>query len=116
MSMPNRCSETRLFARIARADGSRMTQAIITPMTASSRTRKNFFSDAAVNEKGEDISTREVKEALREIISSEDKNSPLTDEQLTSILSDKGYRIARRTTAKYRESLGFPTARLRREL
>lgn len=77
---------------------------------------KNFFSDAAVNEKGEDISTREVKEALREIISSEDKNSPLTDEQLTSILSDKGYRIARRTTAKYRESLGFPTARLRREL
>lgn len=77
---------------------------------------KNFFSDAAVNEKGEDISTREVKEALKEIINAEDKSSPLTDEHLTAMLREKGYRIARRTTAKYRESLEFPTARLRREL
>ena len=77
---------------------------------------KDFFSEGSVNRDGEDISTREIKQSLATVIGSEDKKSPLTDEQLTAILTDKGYNIARRTVAKYREALGFPTARLRREI
>lgn len=77
---------------------------------------KDFFSEGSVNREGEDISTREIKQSLATVIGSEDKKAPLTDEQLTAILTDKGYNIARRTVAKYREALGFPTARLRREI
>lgn len=75
---------------------------------------KDFFSEGAVNSQGEDISTREIKQALEEMIREEDKQAPLTDEQITGLLSEKGYNIARRTVAKYREALGYPTARLRR--
>lgn len=77
---------------------------------------KDFFSEGAVNREGEDISTREVKECLSGLIEGEDKNTPYTDEQLTALLGEKGYNIARRTVAKYREALGHPTARLRRRL
>jgi RNA polymerase sigma-54 factor len=65
---------------------------------------------------GEEVSTREIKKILSEFIESEEKMKPLTDEQLTDILKDKGYNIARRTVAKYREQLNIPVARLRKEL
>lgn len=77
---------------------------------------KDFFSEGAVNREGEDISTKEIKQSLAGFIHREDKHAPYTDEQLTALLSEKGYNIARRTVAKYREALGYPTARLRREL
>ena len=77
---------------------------------------KYFFSESLVNKAGEEISTREVKTILRQIVDSEDKHKPLTDEQLVSELSAKGYKVARRTIAKYRDQLGIPLARLRREL
>ena len=65
---------------------------------------------------GEEISTREVKHILQQSIDAEDKRKPLTDEELAAILKEKGYVIARRTVAKYREQLGVPVARLRKEL
>jgi RNA polymerase sigma-54 factor len=65
---------------------------------------------------GEEVSAREVKSILEDAISGEDKQKPLTDERLTTILQEKGYQIARRTVAKYREQLDIPVARLRREL
>jgi RNA polymerase sigma-54 factor len=65
---------------------------------------------------GEEVSTREVKKILSEAIQSEQKNKPLTDDKLTLILQEKGYNIARRTVAKYREQLNYPVARLRKEL
>lgn len=77
---------------------------------------KSLFSESLQNEEGEEVSTREVKKILQDCISSEDKVKPLTDEQLTKILKDKGYNIARRTVAKYREQLNIPVARLRKEL
>ncbi|MGM9788258.1 MAG: RNA polymerase factor sigma-54 [Candidatus Cryptobacteroides sp.] len=77
---------------------------------------KYFFSESLVNKAGEEISTREVKTILRQIVDAEDKHKPLTDEQLVSELSAKGYNVARRTIAKYRDQLGIPLARLRREL
>ena len=77
---------------------------------------KYFFSESLVNKAGEEISTREVKTILRQIVDSEDKHKPLTDEQLVSELSAKGYKVARRTIAKYRDQLGIPLARLRKEL
>lgn len=77
---------------------------------------KYFFSESLVNKAGEEISTREVKTILRQIVDSEDKHKPLTDEQLVSELSARGYKVARRTIAKYRDQLGIPLARLRREL
>lgn len=77
---------------------------------------KYFFSEGLVNKAGEEVSTRELKTVLRQIIDSEDKHKPFTDEQLVSILSEKGYNVARRTIAKYRDQLGIPLARLRREL
>lgn len=77
---------------------------------------KYFFSEATQTDKGEEISTREVKQILKELIEQEDKRKPLTDEVLTTILQDKGYVIARRTVAKYREQLGMPVARLRKEI
>ncbi len=77
---------------------------------------KWFFSEGITNAAGEDISTIEVKKVLHEVIEAEDKSSPLTDEQLMKIMNKKGYPIARRTVAKYREMIGAPVARLRKEL
>ena len=74
-----------------------------------------FFTDSYVTEGGEEMSTRKIKVALREIIEQEDKHSPLSDEALTRLMSEKGFPIARRTIAKYREQMGIPVARLRRE-
>ena len=77
---------------------------------------KSFFSEGIKNSKGEDISTIEVKKTLETIIELEDKKKALTDDQLTKLLNKKGYPIARRTVAKYREMIGAPVARLRRKL
>jgi RNA polymerase sigma-54 factor len=77
---------------------------------------KTLFSESLQNEDGEEVSTREVKKILQDCIGAEDKSKPVTDEQLTRILKDKGYNIARRTVAKYREQLNIPVARLRKEL
>lgn len=75
---------------------------------------KYFFSDGYVTENGEELSTREIKAALREIVEAEDKRKPMNDESLCEALKQKGYPIARRTVAKYREQLGIPIARLRK--
>jgi RNA polymerase sigma-54 factor len=77
---------------------------------------KTFFSESLTNDSGEEVSSREVKKILQNAIEAENKKKPVTDEQLTKILKDKGYNIARRTIAKYREVLGIPVARLRKEL
>ena len=77
---------------------------------------KTFFSEKMVNEDGEEVSTREIKKILQDCIESENKNKPVTDEELATILKDKGYPIARRTVAKYREQLNIPVARLRKEI
>lgn len=77
---------------------------------------KYFFSESLSTDSGEEVSTREVKKILQEAIEAEDKHSPLTDEKLTSLLTEKGYNIARRTVAKYREQLNMPVARLRKEM
>ena len=77
---------------------------------------KYFFSESMQNDSGEEISTREVKKIVKECIESEDKRKPLNDEELAAILKERGYVIARRTVAKYREQLGIPVARLRKEI
>ncbi len=77
---------------------------------------KYFFSEGLQNEAGEEVSTREIKTILKECIDNEDKRKPVTDEKLTAILKEKGYNIARRTVAKYREQLNIPVARLRKVL
>ncbi len=77
---------------------------------------KSFFSESMKNTDGEDISTREIKKELEEIIKNESKKKPLTDDKLAALLKERGYPIARRTVAKYREQLGFPVARLRKEI
>ncbi len=77
---------------------------------------KDFFSEAIKREDGEEVSTFEVKKILAEIIDEESKKKPLSDEKLKNMLTDKGYVIARRTVAKYREQLGIPVARLRKEI
>lgn len=77
---------------------------------------KFFFSDKIVNSQGAEISTREIKQKLREVIEEEDKTNPITDDQLVEIMHESGYPIARRTVAKYREQMGIPIARLRRQL
>ena len=77
---------------------------------------KSFFSESMQTESGEEVSTREIKKILSDCIDVEDKNKPMTDEQLTKVLKEKGYNIARRTVAKYREQLSIPVARLRKEL
>lgn len=77
---------------------------------------KFFFSEAMQNEAGEDVSTREIKYILKQSIEEEDSTKPLTDDQLTKILNEKGYVIARRTVAKYREQLNIPVARLRKKI
>lgn len=77
---------------------------------------KEFFSESMKNDSGEDVSTREIKKILEDSISEEDKRKPLTDEKLAQLLKDKGYPIARRTVAKYREQLDIPVARLRKQI
>lgn len=77
---------------------------------------KSFFSESMKNEEGEDVSTREIKKILEMTLESEDKKKPYTDAKLASILKEKGYPIARRTIAKYREQLDVPVARLRKEI
>lgn len=77
---------------------------------------KYFFSESMTNAEGDEISTREIKKMLQQMIDAEDKHTPLTDEQLVEVLGEKGYPIARRTVAKYREQLGIPVARLRKTL
>lgn len=77
---------------------------------------KYFFSESLSTDSGEEVSTREVKKILSEAIDNEVKRKPLTDEKLTLVLKEKGYNIARRTVAKYREQLNIPVARLRKEL
>ncbi|MXV52224.1 RNA polymerase factor sigma-54 [Pedobacter sp. HMF7647] len=77
---------------------------------------KSFFSEAIQLESGEEVSNKEVKKILEECIGNEDKRRPLADEKLTEILKEKGYNIARRTVAKYREAMNIPVARLRKEL
>ncbi len=77
---------------------------------------KYFFSEGIATESGEDVSSREVKNELKKLINEEDKSKPLSDDKLEGLLRDKGYTIARRTVAKYREQLELPVARLRKEL
>lgn len=77
---------------------------------------KSFFSEGLTTDSGEEVSSREVKKILEEAIEGEDKRKPLSDEKLGVLLNAKGYNIARRTVAKYREQLGIPVARLRKEL
>ena len=77
---------------------------------------KSLFSEAMQTESGEEVSSYEIKNILQECIDEEDKRHPLTDETLMDILNSKGYRIARRTVAKYREMLGIPVARLRKQI
>jgi RNA polymerase sigma-54 factor len=77
---------------------------------------KFFFSESLSTDTGEEVSTREVKKILSNMIEAEDKRKPLSDEQLTDMLQEKGYNIARRTVAKYREQLSLPVARLRKQL
>jgi RNA polymerase sigma-54 factor len=77
---------------------------------------KEFFSEAMKNDQGEDVSTIEIKNILQTVISEEDKNKPFPDDQLAEILKEKGYPIARRTIAKYREQLDIPVARMRKKM
>lgn len=77
---------------------------------------KEFFSESLQTDSGEEVSTLEVKKILRELIDAENKRKPLSDEKLKKLLNEKGYNIARRTVAKYREQLNLPVARLRKEL
>ena len=77
---------------------------------------KEFFSEAMKNDQGEDVSTLEIKKILQNVIEEEDKHKPLPDDQLADILKEKGYPIARRTIAKYREQLDIPVARMRKKM
>ena len=77
---------------------------------------KYFFSESMTNAEGDEVSTREIKKMLQELIDNEDKRSPLTDEQLVDFMGQHGYPIARRTIAKYRDLLGIPVARMRKSL
>ena len=77
---------------------------------------KEFFSESMKNDQGEDVSTREIKNILSSVVKEESKKKPLTDEKLALLLKEKGYPIARRTVAKYREQLDIPVARLRKEI
>ncbi len=77
---------------------------------------KFFFSESMKNDQGDDVSTKEIKKILQDVIANEDKKKPLTDEKLAKILKEKGYLIARRTVAKYREQLNIPVARLRKKI
>ena len=77
---------------------------------------KSLFSEGMQTSSGEEVSSHEIKKILQDCIDSEDKRHPLTDENLMDILNDKGYRIARRTVAKYREMLDIPVARMRKQI
>ena len=77
---------------------------------------KYFFSEGITTDSGEEVSSREVKQIIKDIIDGEDKNKPYSDDKLEKILNEKGYNIARRTVAKYREQLNIPVARLRKEI
>ena len=77
---------------------------------------KYFFSESITKKDGEEISTREIKQVLQELVNNEDKTRPITDDELVDILHEKGYQIARRTVAKYRDQLGIPVARLRHRM
>jgi len=77
---------------------------------------KYFFSEGLETESGEDVSSREVKNVLRDVIQNENKKKPYSDQALTEILKDKGYKVARRTVSKYRENLQIPVARLRKQI
>jgi RNA polymerase sigma-54 factor len=77
---------------------------------------KSLFSEAMHTSSGEEVSSHEIKTILQECIDSEDKRHPLTDENLMDILNERGYRIARRTVAKYREMLDIPVARMRKQI
>ncbi len=77
---------------------------------------KYFFSEGILTDSGEEVSSREVKQMIKDIIGSEDKNKPYPDDKLEDLLNEKGYNIARRTVAKYREQLNIPVARLRKEM
>jgi RNA polymerase sigma-54 factor len=77
---------------------------------------KDFFSEAMKNDQGEDVSTIEIKKILENIIKDEDKRKPLPDDKLADLLKEKGYPIARRTVAKYREQMDLPVARLRKKM
>ncbi len=77
---------------------------------------KYFFSEGLETESGEEVSSREVKNVLRDVIANENKNKPLSDQALTKILKEKGYKVARRTVSKYREKLQIPVARLRKQI
>jgi RNA polymerase sigma-54 factor len=77
---------------------------------------KEFFSEAMTNDQGEEVSTLEIKKILKDVIEEEDKNKPLPDDQLAEILKERGYPIARRTIAKYREQLDIPVARMRKKM
>ena len=77
---------------------------------------KYFFSDKTITSEGEEVSNKELKAALLEIIEKEDKNNPLGDDELMALITERGYKMARRTVAKYRELLNIPVARLRKEL
>ena len=77
---------------------------------------KYFFSEGISTESGEEVSSREVKQIIKQLIDAEDKSKPLSDDKLEELLKEKGYNIARRTVAKYREQLNLPVARLRKEL
>ena len=77
---------------------------------------KKLFSESMTNSDGEDISTKEIKKTLEEMIEDEDKRKPLTDEALSKALKEKGYPVARRTVAKYREQLNLPVARMRKQV
>ncbi len=77
---------------------------------------KEYFSESMTNDQGEEVSTREIKKILETVIEEEDKKKPLTDDKLAGILKEKGYPIARRTVAKYREQLDIPVARLRKKI
>jgi RNA polymerase sigma-54 factor len=77
---------------------------------------KTFFSESMSTDSGEEVSSREIKKILKDLVSSEDKRHPLTDDELCAQLNEKGYNIARRTVAKYREQLEIPVGRMRREI
>ena len=77
---------------------------------------KDYFSESMKNDQGEDVSTKEIKKILETVIGEETKKKPLTDDKLAAILKEKGYPIARRTVAKYREQLDIPVARLRKQI
>ncbi|MGB9562094.1 MAG: RNA polymerase sigma-54 factor, partial [bacterium] len=77
---------------------------------------KFFFSRGYVSQSGEEVSAKAIKEKIRELINSEDKKIPLSDEEISNLLKELGFKIARRTVAKYRESMGIPPARFRKEI